>query len=159
MPLREWSSATQLAKLDRDFEDVISHFMSHDWGVAKPYAGSHQRPAIDSFIDNDRFILRADLPGVDPKDVEVSVEGNVLTIRGCRVGAAEDAQRDFVHREIKYGSFERTISIPNGVKKEEISAAYRNGVLELTIPLDRAAEVRRVPVLKGTRAREPERRQ
>ena len=70
MPLHAWSAATELAKLDRDFEDVLNHFMSPDWGVAKPYTRAHHPPAIESFIDADRLIVRADLPGVEPKDVE-----------------------------------------------------------------------------------------
>ena len=159
MPLHEWSPATQLAKLDRDFEHILNHFMSHDWGVGKPSSRSLQPPAIESFIDSDRLVVRADLPGVDPKDVQIRVEGNVLTIRGARAAALQEQQRAFVHREIRYGSFERAISIPKGVKEADISAAYRNGVLELTVPLGQAAEVRRVPLQMPNCAREPERHQ
>lgn len=159
MPLHEWSPATQLAKLDHDFENILNHFMSHDWGVGKPSSRLYHPPAIESFIDSDRLVVRADLPGVDPKDVEIRVEGNILTIRGSRAAASEEQRRDFVHREIRYGSFERAISIPKGVKREDISAAYRNGVLELTVPLDKAIEVRKVPVQMPNRAREPAPRQ
>jgi HSP20 family protein len=157
MPLHEWSPVTQVAKLDRDFEDILDHFMSHDW-AGKPSAGSHHPVAIESFIDADRLVVRADLPGVDPKDVEIKVDKNALTIRCSRACASGEEQRDFVHRELRYGGFERTISIPNGVKKENISAAYRNGVLELTIRLDQAIEVRRVPVQTTGRAKEAEKR-
>ena len=152
MALNEWSPANQAAKLDRDFEDILDHFMSHDWGVGKASPLSHHAPAIESFIDCDRLVVRADLPGVDPKNVEIRVLGNVLTIKGSRAAAVEEKDRDFVHREIRYGSFERAISIPKGVKQEDINAAYRNGVLELTIPL-KAVEIRRVPVQMPGRAR------
>ncbi len=152
MALHEWSSANQAAKLDRDFEDILNNFMSHDWGVGKPSSSANHPPAIESFIDTDRLMVRADLPGVDPKDVEITVERNVLTIRGSRVCASEEEGRDFVHREIHYGNFERAISIPKGVRKEDISAAYRNGVLELTVLLGKAMEVRRVPVQIANRA-------
>jgi len=158
MALHQWSPATQLAKLDHDFEDILNHFMSHDWGVAKPYSRLHHPPAIESFIDGERLVIRADLPGVEPHDVEISVEGNILMIRGSRASSLEEEQRDFVHREIRYGDFERAISIPKGVKEEEISAAWRNGVLELTVPLE-AVAIRRVPVQMPIRANEPERPQ
>jgi HSP20 family protein len=151
-PLHGWSAATELAKLDRDFEDVLNHFMRPDWGVAKPYIRAHHPPAIESFIDAEHLIVRADLPGIEPKDVEIRVDGNILTISGSRSAAAEEREHDFVHREIRYGNFERAISIPKGVRREEISAAYRNGVLELTIPL-KGVEIRKVPVQMTTRAR------
>ena len=144
-PLHGWSAATELAKLDRDFEDVLNHFMRPDWGVAKPYIRAHHPPAIESFIDAEHLIVRADLPGIEPKDVEIRVDGNIMTISGSRRAAAEEREHDFVHREIRYGNFERAISIPKGVRREEISAAYRNGVLELTIPL-KGVQIRKVPV-------------
>jgi HSP20 family protein len=156
MPLHEWSPTTQLAKLDRDFEDIIDHFMSHDWGVRNPSSLPHHAPAIESFVDAGRLVVRADLPGVDPKDVEIGVEGSLLTIKGSRTAASNREQQDFVHREIRYGSFERAISIPNGVKKKDISASHRNGVLELTIPLAQATEVKKIPVEIAKRAKEPE---
>jgi len=133
MPLQAWSPTIQLAKLDRNFEDVLDHFMNQDWSVGKLSPRSHDPPSIESFIDSGRLVVRADLPGVDPKDVEIRVEGNVLTIRGSRVASSEEQCRNFIHQEIRYGSFERAISIPSGVKEEDISAAYRNGVLELTV--------------------------
>ena len=153
MPLHEWSPATQAAKLDRDFEEILNHFMSHDWGLRKPASMAYHPPALESFIDSNRLVVRADLPGVDPKDVEIRAEEGILTIRGSRTAASEEEGRAFVHREIRYGSFERAISIPKGVKQEDMSAAYRNGVLELTILLKTVVEVRRVPLQMPNRAR------
>ena len=152
MPLHEWSPATQAAKLDRDFEDILNHFMSHDWGLGKSASMAQHPPAIESFIDADRLVIRADVPGVTPQNVEVRVDDGVLTIRGSRTAAALEERRDFIHREIKYGSFERAISIPKGVQQQDISAACRDGVLELTIPL-RAVAVRRVPLQITSRAK------
>ncbi len=152
MPLNEWSPATQAAKLDRDFEDILNHFMSHDWGLGKSASTAQHPPAIESYVDVDRLVVRADVPGVAPKDVEVRVDNGVLTIRGSRSAAAIEERRNFIHREIKYGTFERAISIPKGVQQEDISAVCRDGVLELTIPL-RAVVVRRVPLQITSRAR------
>ena len=90
MPLHAWSAATELAKLDRDFEDVLNHFMSPDWAVGKPYSRAHHPPAIESFVDSDQLILRADLPGVEPKDVEIRVDSNILTISGSRIAATRN---------------------------------------------------------------------
>lgn len=152
MPLHEWSPATQAAKLDRDFEDILNHFMSHDWGLGKSASKAHHPPAIESFINTDRLVIRADVPGVSPKDVEIRVDDGILRIRGSRSAATEEESRNFIHREIRYGDFERAISIPKGVRKEDISAVCRDGVLELTIPL-KAVVIRRVPLQMPARAK------
>ena len=85
MTSQEWSPKTQLARLDRDFEDVIDRFMRHEWGVEKQPINSHLAPAIESFIEAGHLVIRADLPGVDPKNVEIMVNENVLTISAVRV--------------------------------------------------------------------------
>ena len=148
MGSQSWSSATELAKLERDFEDTLDHFLCHDWGVAKSAQG-HHAPAIESFIHENRLVIRAELPGIDPENVEIIVDGSLLTIRALREAEAEHQARNFVHREIRYGSFARAISIPKGVRREDIVAAWRHGMLELTIPLPQGAGVRRVPVEKA----------
>ena len=79
--------------------------------------------------------MRADLPGIDPKDVEVTVEGNRLTLRGERKAEHEGKEGGYLQREVRYGSFARSFTIPEGVKAEDIQAKYHNGVLELSMPL------------------------
>lgn len=155
MVSRPWSPATEVAKLERDFEETLDHFMSHDWGVPKSQGGHHPT-AIESFIHGDRLVVRAELPGIDPKDVQISVDDDLLTIQASRLADSEEEGRNFVHREIRYGSFARTISIPKGVRREDISTAWHRGVLELTVPLPKGAAVRRVPIEKATRPEEPE---
>src|SRR5512147_1849115 len=86
-------------------------------------------PRVDTFVKDDKIVVRADVPGVDPKQVDISLEGNVLTIRGERKAQEEKAD----YREVYYGRFERRIRVPNGTEPEKISAKYTNGVLEVTV--------------------------
>lgn len=72
------------------------------------------------------------LPGVDPKDVDIQVQGNTLTISGERTNSREAREADFLQREITYGSFTRSLALPEGVDRERPSAEYRNGKLEIT---------------------------
>ncbi len=92
-------------------------------------------PRIESAVRENTLWVKADLPGIDPQDVEVMVEGNRLTLRGQRKAEHEGTQKGYVHREVQYGSFIRSFTIPEGVKAEDIQAKYHNGVLELSIPL------------------------
>ncbi len=140
-----WPSAFKdLGQLRREFDEVFERVLGH-----RAFDRESMRaatPAIESYVDKDTLVVRADLPGIDPKDVEVSVVGNNLVIRGQRESKKEEKGRDYYHREISYGSFERSIPLPEGVKADQIKASYKNGVLELSAPLPKEAAARKVPV-------------
>jgi HSP20 family protein len=92
-------------------------------------------PRIESAVRDNTLWVKADLPGMDPQDIAVEVEGNRLTLRGQRKAEHEGSENGYVHREVQYGSFVRSFTIPQGVKAEDIQAKYHNGVLELSVPL------------------------
>jgi HSP20 family protein len=80
-------------------------------------------------------ILRADLPGIKPEEVKVTVEDDVLTVSGEHTEESEEDKDDYMRRERRYGSFSRSMTLPAGVKAEDIESTARDGVLEVTIPL------------------------
>ena len=86
-------------------------------------------------MEERKLIVRAELPGIDPKDITVNVVGNMLTIRASRQEEHETKKRDFLHREFRYGAIERSMSILLGVKAEDVKATFSNGLLQLTIPI------------------------
>jgi len=86
------------------------------------------------------------LPGIEPKDVNIQVQGNVLSIRGERTLSNESKEANYVHSELTYGSFERNILLPEGVDPDKLAAEYRNGVLEVTAPVSAAALPRRIEI-------------
>ena len=88
-------------------------------------------PRVETFVKDDALRVRVDLPGVDPKAVDISVENDVLTISGERKAEHEEA----AYREVSYGRFERRIRVPEGTNPDQISAKYANGVLEVAVPL------------------------
>jgi HSP20 family protein len=88
-------------------------------------------PHVETFVKDDTLHVRADLPGVDPKAVDISVEGDVLTIGGERKAEQESP----AYREVTYGRFERRLRVPDGTDAEKIAATYTNGVLEIAVPL------------------------
>jgi HSP20 family protein len=92
-------------------------------------------PAVDVFTRGDDLVVRAELPGIDPeKDLDISLQDNVLLIRGER-RMEERTEGDGTYRvESRYGSFERSVLLPEGVKEGDISATYENGILEVVVP-------------------------
>lgn len=99
---------------------------------------------VEDFVEEGSYVLRAELPGVDPeKDIEVEVTGDVLTITGRR----QEEERDKNHSEFRYGSFTRSVRIPAGCDPASVAATYSNGVLEVRVPIGEARqEVTKVPV-------------
>ena len=103
-------------------------------------------PAVDVFEDKEAVKIVAELPGVKPEDVKLSLENNLLTIRGEKKQEAEE-RSERVHRyERSYGSFERAFVLPSTVDGEKISAEYRDGVLTVTVPKAERARPREIPV-------------
>lgn len=104
------------------------------------------RPAIETRVEDGKFIVHADLPGIDAKDVDIKVAGDILTIKGSREEKRETKKADYLRREIRYGAFERSIGLPEGIKAEDLKASYRDGVLELTAPMPKEAMPKEVKI-------------
>jgi HSP20 family protein len=106
-------------------------------------------PACDVFEDKDAVKIVAEVPGVRPEDVKLSLENNLLTVRGEKKQQAEETT-ERVHRyERSYGSFERTFSLPTTVDADKIAAKYDQGILTITIPKAERARPREIPVKVG----------
>jgi HSP20 family protein len=145
----------------RDFDHIFNRFLSSGvQGGQEQQRGNMSMatfaPAVDAFVDREgkRFVAHVALPGVDPKDVEISVQGNMLTISGERNVSNERREGDTIYNELIYGEFERTLSLPEGVDTQKITADYRNGVLEISAPLSASALPRRIEVKSGGQQRQ-----
>lgn len=103
-------------------------------------------PAVESFVKDGNLVVRADVPGMDPKDIDVSILGNVMTVKGERRSEQEVKKEDYLRREVSYGSFERRMTLPEGAAVDKVKATFKNGVLEVTLPMAREAVAKKVPV-------------
>jgi HSP20 family protein len=103
-------------------------------------------PAIESYTKDGQIHVRVALPGVEPKDVEISVLEDHLTIRGERKATTEDKTGGRYLREFAYGSFERTLALPDGIDPNKVQAKFSNGMLDLTMPAPVAVVPRKVTI-------------
>lgn len=103
-------------------------------------------PAVECVTREKAILLRVELPGVEPKDVEVQVTGNRLLLKGEKRQERQVEEGEVTIQEISRGRFERTFELPEGVKKEQVKAVFQNGVLEITIPAPALEAARKVPV-------------
>ena len=113
---------------------------------ASAIATSVWAPAVDLKEDENQFTLLADVPGVNPQDIEITMEGGVLTIRGERLREAAENGRAFRRVERSYGAFYRRFSLPDTAAEDRVEATCRNGVLEVVIPKQERARPRQVEV-------------
>jgi HSP20 family protein len=112
-----------------------------EWALGGSWA-----PSVDIFEHEGNLVLKAELPGVDPKDVDVRVENNVLTLRGERKFENE-VKREKYHRvERAYGTFSRSFTLPNVVDTEKIKAEYKDGVLRVVIPTKEEAKPKQINI-------------
>ena len=107
---------------------------------------SHWRPAVDIKEEEDRFVIYADLPGVDPDDIEITMEQGVLTLKGERSEETTKEREGYKRVERVNGSFYRRFSLPDIADAERIEAKGKNGVLEITLPKQEKAKPKRITV-------------
>lgn len=153
--LEKWSPSKELARFRSEFDDLLERFgFDRDWfgrfALDRDFFGERApaavRPAIESRVEDGRFIVRTDLPGIDQKDIDIKVVGDVLTIKGSREEKRENKKADFFRSEIRYGYFERSISLPEGIKAEDLKATYHDGVLELSAPMPKGSAPKEVKI-------------
>ena len=107
-------------------------------------------PAVDIIENEQELVVKADLPDIDPKELDIRVENNILTIRGERKFEKNVKQGNHLRVERAYGSFARSFSLANTVNAEAIKADYQNGVLTLTVPKREEAKPKQIKVNVGT---------
>ena len=107
---------------------------------------SHWIPAVDVKEEDNQFVIIADIPGVDPKDIEVTAENNMLTIKGERKTESEEEKEGYKRIERSQGTFYRRFSLPDTADVDKIRADSKNGVLQLTIPKRESVKGRKIEV-------------
>jgi HSP20 family protein len=134
--------ATLERRINRMLEDAFSNL---DWQFRESPAAAWV-PPVDVFEEADAIRIMAEVPGVKPEDVKISVEGNTLTIQGTKQQQAEE-RTERVHRyERTYGQFERSFTLPATVDADRIQASYESGVLTVSLPKVEKAKPRQIRV-------------
>jgi HSP20 family protein len=139
-PFREMVSMRNA--MDRMFEDALIG-PEWDWGQASSWQLS-----LDIVENDEDFTVKASIPGINPDDLEITLSGKNLTIKGETKGESESDQGKYHLRERRYGSFSRRVSLPTEINDKEVKASYDSGVLTLTLPKSEGTKPRRIEVHK-----------
>jgi HSP20 family protein len=127
-----------------DFTDVFQNFdRLLQQTDAEPRPSGTSYPAVESFRRGENFVLRVELPGVDPKEIEMNVEDGHLILKGEKKKQNSTDDKNHYLCEVAYGRFQRSFRLPRGVKADQLTARHENGVLTITIPARSPEDVRR----------------
>jgi HSP20 family protein len=149
MAIIRWEPARELQSIQQEMNRLFGSFF--DAPVTPGNGGTQRRwiPAMDLVEEDKDYVLRADLPGLSEKDVNVEVEDNVLTISGERTTEHEERKGGFRRVERASGSFSRSLTLPDGIDPDSVKASFDNGVLEVHIPKPEQQKPRRVAISVG----------
>ncbi len=148
--LMRWNPFRELTSWHRDIDELFNRFLP-----SYPFEKELEEmamtpgwlPAVESFTKEGMHVVRLDLPGVDPKDIDISVVDDSLIIKGERKKSEEAKEKGYHYKETAYGRFERRLALPKGVDGDKIKANHKNGVLEVLIPVPVEVTGKKVPIL------------
>lgn len=150
---RDGGNGGELMRLRDDLDTVFDRFFSDPWGLMRfdrPRGfGLVSMPQMDVAETEREFVVTMELPGVDPKDVDINISGDTLHVRGEKRSEREEKGRSYHYTERTFGGFHRSVPLPSSVDPDKVDAGYRNGVLTVTIGKHPDAKPRRVSVRAG----------
>jgi HSP20 family protein len=152
MALIRWEPVRELGTIQNEMNRLFNSFFD----TPAPANGQALRrwiPAMDLVETESDFVLKADLPGMSESDVNIEVEDNVLTISGERKAESQERNAGYYRVERSFGSFRRTLRLPEGVDAEAVKATFADGVLEVTVPKPAQQVPHKVQVTVGGAAR------
>jgi HSP20 family protein len=149
MALVRWEPVRELNTIQGEINRLFNAFFDTPAGAGEG-VGRRWLPPMDLVEADDHYVLRADLPGVAEDDVAIEVENDVLTVSGERKAEHEERGEGYHRLERAYGSFSRSLTLPDGVDPEAVHASFDRGVLEVRIPKPEQRKPRRVAISVGS---------
>jgi HSP20 family protein len=149
MAMQRWDPWSSLAEMERRMDEAMRYPTMSRWPAvwwrtaAEDMAVS---PAIEIIDKKDKLMVRAEVPGVKPEDIDISVSDSTLTIKGERKTESEVKEDDYYRREMSYGRFSRSVALPTKVQADKVDACYDDGILEITLSKAHEAKPKKVAV-------------
>jgi len=145
MAIVRWEPFRDLVTAQRDFDRLFRGAFSAQPGETELSTRSWA-PPVDIYETEDAIVLKAELPGMDPNDVEVRVEDNTLYLKGERKYEKEVKEQNYHRVERSYGSFARSFSLPNSIEADKVKAEFKDGLLTLTMPKREEAKPKTIKI-------------
>lgn len=144
--IEPWRPFRELGALREEMDKLWNRFF--EWPSSEPSRGEWI-PFLDVSETKDNIVVRAEVPGMDPKDIDVSYADGVLTVRGEKKQEKEEKDENYHMMERRYGSFSRSIRLAHEIESDKIKADYKDGVLKISLPKSEEAKKKEVKVAIG----------
>jgi HSP20 family protein len=149
MAIQRWDPWGSMAEMERRMDEAMRYPMilrrPMPWWRT-PAEEMAWLPAIEVFDKKDKLVVRAEVPGMKPEEIDISVNDSTLTIKGERKSESEVNEEDYYRREMSYGRFSRSVALPAKVQADKVDASYDDGILEITLSKISEAKRRKVAV-------------
>jgi len=136
---KEYGLDTFRRNVDKLFDDFFfltpTSLFKNDW-----------EPTVDVEEDDKSIHVKAEIPGIDEKDLDVKIEDNILTLSGEKKEERKEERKNYIFSERKFGSFSRSISLPEGINIDKINATFKKGILNIDIPKDETKEAKKIAI-------------
>lgn len=140
-----WRGRNEVERFKGDIDRLFDDFF-----IRSPLGRSFERgdwmPAVDMSENEKQIVVHAEVPGMDAKDIDISLNGRVLTMKGERKQEQEEKEKNYYRIERKYGSFSRSFELPADVDANKVKAKYKDGVLTLNLPKTKGQSVKKIEV-------------
>ena len=143
--MRVWDPFEEMRSVQREMDRLFNRVLGVE-RTAEMEPVAAWMPSIESYVKDDKLVIKAELPGIDAKDLDLSITDRELVIKGERKAEKDEKEKDFTYREISYGSFERRFMLPEGVKADDLKATFTNGILEVTLPVPELPKARKIEI-------------
>ncbi len=146
--MRRWDPFSELRdEMQHDMDRLFDRFLGRDILVSETGSGEWM-PSVESYKKGNDIVFKCELPGVDPRDVDVRVDENArqLIIKGERKTETGTKDEDYIYRELAYGSFERRFTLPESVKSDQVKAKFTHGILEITVPAPAISKTKKIEI-------------
>ncbi len=145
MAIVRWEPFRDMMTTQREFDRLFKEAFSPMFGEGE-LSTRTWAPPVDIYENENDIVLKAELPGIDPKDVEVRVEDSTLYLKGERKFEKETKEENYHRVERSYGSFARSFSLPNSINADKVKAEYKDGLLTLTLPKREEAKPKTIKI-------------
>lgn len=146
MSLVRWEPFRDLMGLRRTVDQMVDDVFDRPWGLFDGRRLLAEHVPIDVYQTDNEFIVKAALPGVKPENVDLTITGSTLTIKGETKEEQEVKEESYLHREHRYGAFSRTIALPGQLNTDGAEASFENGIMTVTIPKAEEAKSKSIRV-------------
>ncbi|MBI2858737.1 MAG: Hsp20/alpha crystallin family protein [Chloroflexi bacterium] len=152
-----WEPVRELASLRRAMDNIFEDTFFRPSRIISEQGPELEAP-MDMYQTDDDVVVKASLPGVKPEEVEISVMGNTLTIKGEHQEEKEEKDKDYIRRERSYGAFSRSMVIPVAIQADKAAADFKDGVLTLTLPKAEEIKPKQIKISPQAKIEEPKKK-